>query len=179
MTLTRVVTWLCVAACSAEGIHASAAQPVDLSPGTILAALRTSRMEDGGFTSFAVNLSPWVPALPQSISICFDWARGRERRPFQYFKKALLTRVPQLQRELNAAAALDAAKIKDDLGLKASATESRAFVDTTVRLAKDGRLAPTMVADAHASAKSSFWKKFDNFHGTVVAAAREHSIAVE
>ena len=179
MTLTRYVVAFCVAACSLGAEEASAARPVDLNAGTIQAALRASRMEDGGFTSFAVNMKPWVPGLTTSIPICFDWARTRPHRPFQYFKKALITRVPQLKTELNAAAALDATKIKDDLGLKPTETQSRAFVDTTVRLAKAGTLAPTVVNDAAVSAKASFWGKYDKFHKAVLAAATEHGVTVE
>jgi hypothetical protein len=179
MTLTRYAVWFCVAACSLGAVEASAARPADLSPGTIQAALRASRMEDGGFTSFAVNLKPWVPGLTAAIPICFDWARTRPHRPFQYFKKALTTRVPQLRTELNAAAALDATKIKNDLGLKVSEIQNRAFVDTTVSLAKSGTLAPTVVNDAAVSAKSSFFGKFNKFQKAVVAAATEHGITIE
>jgi hypothetical protein len=179
MNAKRCAAWLCVAACWLAGAEVLAAKPAELTAGQIKAALRTTHIEDAGFTSFVVNLKPWVPGLSKAIVVSFDWARQRDRHPFQYFKKSLTIKAPQVQRELNAAAKLDANQIKQDLGLKQDATADRAFVDTTVRLAKAGTLAPTMVSDAHASAKSAFWRKFAKFKSAVETAAQEHGVKIE
>jgi hypothetical protein len=169
------------------GTQATGAIPVaQLDAATIKAKLKTTQVEDQGFSQFVVNLSAWIPDLTAVIDTTLNWAVRKPNRPFQYFKRGVESRVPQVVTEQSVASNLDAEAMKlglrgEILGIHVSLTTTqKEFVDQVVVMGKAGVLLPSFVQSTYdtASQRSGFptSRRYNTFHDAIVAGAKAHGI---
>ncbi|GAB6164845.1 hypothetical protein JCM19992_08450 [Thermostilla marina] len=72
-------------------VFAPGAQAADslLDPELIKAGLRTATPEENGFVEYVVDLARRGVISPKVVAAAFIWARRKDSRRFQYFKRAV------------------------------------------------------------------------------------------